>query len=35
VKVDSLTDRYWRSSYIEAKRVLALVSAPFTGPTRR
>lgn len=35
VKVDSLTDRYWRSSYIEAKRVLAQVSAPFTGPTRR
>ena len=31
VRVDSLTDRYWRSSYIEAKRVLdqaALASGP-------
>lgn len=35
VQVDSLTDRYWRSSYIEAKRVLAQVSLPFTGPTHR
>jgi len=31
VRVDSLDDRYWRASYMEAKRVLAL--APDAGST--
>jgi len=26
VRVDSLDDKYWRASYMEAKRVLALAS---------
>ena len=34
VRVDSLSDRYWRSSYIEAKRVLDL-AALHTGPSHR
>lgn len=28
VRVDSMDDRYWRSSFMEAKRVLAQASAP-------
>ena len=35
VQVDSLTDRYWRASYIEAKRLLAQAPLSFNGPTRR
>ncbi len=35
VQVDSLTDRYWRASYIEAKRVLAQAPMAFSGPSHR
>lgn len=35
VRVDSLTDRYWRSSFIEAKRVLAQAPVAFSGPFHR
>ena len=35
VQVDSLTDRYWGSSFIEAKRVLAQAPLGETGPSHR